>query len=295
MFAKPHLFLAVCLLFTGAAFAQSTATIQGTVVDASGATVPNAAVAVRNQNTGEERTTQTDAAGVYVVHSLPVGAYRVEVKSAGLQTTVASDLVLEVGGIVRQDFTLKVAATSETIEIKATAPVISEDPVSVGTVINQRTVQEIPLNGRHFVDLALLIPGSVTPPSNGFLTAPLRGQGSFAFNSAGAREDEINFMINGIQMSDMAQNQITFQPTINTIEEFKVDNSTFSAEYGRNSGAIVNIATRSGANDFHGEGFEFLRNDALDARNFFNFTSSSPPPFKRNQFGGNIGGPLHLP
>jgi hypothetical protein len=156
-------------------------------------------------------------------------------------------------------------------------------------------VQEIPLNGRHFVDLGLLIPGSVTPPQNGFLTAPLRGQGSFAFNTAGNREDTVNFQINGVNLNDMVQNQITFQPSINTVQEFKVDNSTFSAEYGRNSGAVVNIATRSGSNEFHGELFEFIRNDALDARNFFNFASPKPPPFKRNQFGGNIGGPLHLP
>ena len=119
-------------------------------------------------------------------------------------------------------------------------------------------MQEIPLNGRHFVDLGLLIPGSVTPPQNGFLTAPLRGQGSFAFNTAGNREDTVNFMINGVNLNDMVQNQITFQPSINTVSEFKVDNSTFSAEYGRNSGAIVNIATRSGTNDMHGEVFGVL-------------------------------------
>src|ERR1700736_5233229 len=286
-------FLAVCLLFTATVFAQSTATLQGTVADATGASVPNATVSVRNQNTGEERTTQTDAAGAYVAPSLPVGTYRLEVKAPGLQTTVASNLVLEVGASVRQDFTLKVAATSETIEIKATAPVVSEDPVSVGTVINQRTVQEIPLNGRHFVDLALLVPGTVTPPANGFLTAPLRGQGSFAFNSAGGREDSINYMINGVNMSDPVQNQITFQPTINTVQEFKVDNQTFSAEYGRNSGSIVNIATRSGTNEWHGEMYDFLRNSYFDARNFANtrqilsgsnLVSNPQAPFKRNQF-----------
>src|SRR5208283_2397072 len=142
--------------------------------------------------------------------------------------------------------------------------------VAASSVVNQTTVQEIPLNGRHFVDLALLVPGSVVPPANGFLTAPLRGQGSFAFNSAGAREDSINFMVNGINLSDPNQNQITFQPTIATVSEFKVDNSTFSAEYGRNSGSIVNIATRSGENTWHGEAYEFLRNNFFDARNFGN-------------------------
>src|SRR3979490_2110585 len=130
---------------------------------------------------------------------------------------------------------------------------------------------------------------TVTPPQNGFLSAPLRGQGSFAFNTAGNREDTVNFMINGVNLNDPAQNQITFQPSINTVSEFKVDNSTFSAQYGRNSGAIVNIATRSGTNELHGEAFEFLRNQRFDSRNRF---ATAKSPFKRNQFGANLGGPI---
>jgi outer membrane receptor protein involved in Fe transport len=290
--------LAISLIFSGAAFAQSTATIEGTILDATGAAIPNATVTIRNLGTGEERVVQTTDAGLYSVPSLSPGTYRVEVKAQGMQTKAAGDVVLEVGRTTRQDFTLSVAATSEVIEIHATTPVVEQSPVSIGTVINQRTVQEIPLNGRHFVDLALLIPGSVVPPTNGFLTAPLRGQGSFAFNSAGAREDSVNYMINGVNLSDPVQNQITFQPTINTIQEFKVDNQTFSAEYGRNSGSIVNIATRSGSNQWHGEAYEFLRNNYFDARGFTNTTelaNGSPnpqSPFKRNQFGGDGGGAI---
>ncbi len=226
--------------------------------------------------------------------ALPVGTYSVEVKVQGFKTQVADQVTVEVARTVVQNFQMDVGAISEQVLVSSDVPVIETATTSVGTVINQRTVQEIPLNGRHFVDLGLLIPGSVTPPQNGFLTAPLRGQGSFAFNTAGGREDTVNFMINGINLNDMVQNQITFQPSINTVQEFKVDNSTASAEYGRNSGAIVNIATRSGSNDYHGELFEFLRNEKLDARNFFD-RSTEPPPFKRNQFGFNIGGPLNLP
>src|SRR5205085_12437400 len=134
----------------------------------------------------------------------------------------------------------------------------------------QTTVQNIPLNGRHFVDLALLTPGTVVPPANGFLTAPLRGQGSFGVNTAGTREDTVNFQINGINLNDMGNGQITFQPSINTVSEFKMDNSTPSAEYGRNAGGIINVGTRSGTNQLHGEVFDFVRNEAFDARNFFN-------------------------
>ena len=276
---------------SGLASAQSTATLRGTVTDPQGAVTPGASIVIRNQDTGVERTVFSDESGVYVAPSLPPGRYRLEVQLQGFQTqakevqvgpaeTIAVDLKLGVSGVVEQ------------INVTASVPVIETATTSVGQVISQKTVQEIPLNGRHFVDLGLLIPGSITPPQNGFLSAPLRGQGSFAFNTAGNREDTVNFMINGVNLNDPAQNQITFQPSINTVSEFKVDNSTFSAEYGRNSGAIVNIATRSGANNVHGEAFEFFRDDSLDSRNYFNIAPAPQSPFRRNQFGANFGGPI---
>ncbi|MGP8246356.1 MAG: TonB-dependent receptor domain-containing protein [Bryobacteraceae bacterium] len=293
--------VSVLLMCASTAYPQSTGTITGTVVDPTGAAVPNAPITVHNKSTGEERRTATDASGVYAVPSLAVGTYSVEVKATGMAAMTAQNVVVPVGTTIRQDFTLQVATSNSVVEVEARAALVDTTGVSVGGVVNQQTVQEIPLNGRHFVDLALLIPGSVVPPSNGFLTAPLRGQGSFSFNSAGAREDSVNFMINGINLSDPNQNQITFQPTINTVAEFKADNGTFSAEYGRNSGTIVNIATRGGTNTWHAEAYEFLRNNDLDARNFSNptFVTSGGvlvpnvmAPFKRNQFGGDGGGAL---
>src|SRR5947208_2885181 len=287
------LLIAACVFMTGrVAFGQSTATLQGTVTDQKGAVVPNATITVRNQATSIERTAQTDSSGNYQVAALPVGTYSVVVQAQGFKSAAVSDLNVEVARTLVKDFQLEVGSLEQRVNITADTPVIETATTSVGQVINQRTVQEIPLNGRHFVDLGLLIPGSVTPPQNGFLTAPLRGQGSFGLNTAGGREDTVNFMINGVNLNDMVQNQITFQPSINTVQEFKADNSTFSAEYGRNSGAVVNIATRSGTNEWHGELFEFLRNDALDARNFFDIRK---PPFKRNQFGAALGGPVMLP
>ncbi len=262
------------------------------MTDATGAILPNAAVTVTNSSTGQKQTFKTDEAGIYAALSLSPGNYAVEVKAPGLQTTTALNVVVAVSTTVRQDFTLTVASASQTVEIQATTPVIETTSASVGSVVNGKTVQEIPLNGRHFVDLALLVPGTVTPPQNGFLTAPLRGQGSFSFNSAGGREDTVNFMINGVNMNDISQNQITFQPTVNTVEEFKIDNSTFSAEFGRNSGSIVNIATRAGTNQIHGEAYDYLRNNALDARNYINPVGVPQSPFKRNQFGGDIGFPI---
>jgi hypothetical protein len=280
------------LLLAVPARAQSTATLQGTVTDAQGAAVPGVTVTARNAATGVERSTVTDARGSYQLASLPVGVFRVQATAPGFQTQVVSDLPLQVANIAVQNFQLKVGGVTEETTVTAESPVIESSTISVGQVITQRTVQEIPLNGRHFVDLGLLIPGSVAPQQNGFLTAPLRGQGSFAFNTAGNREDTVNFMINGINLNDQVQNQITFQPSINTVSEFKVDNSSLSAEYGRSSGAVVNIATRSGTNSLHGEVFEFFRHQDLDARNFFNAASQPQSPFKRHQFGANLGGPI---
>ncbi len=285
----------------------TTGTIQGTVTDASGAVIPNASVTVTNPALGFDQTIQTDTRGNYVARSLPLGTYTVEVKAPGLQVQKASGVEVAVSTTTVQNFSLKVASSTEVVEVTAETPVIESSTSAVGQTIDQKVVQDIPLNGRHFVDLALLTPGTVIPPQNGFLTAPLRGQGSFGIVSAGTREDTTNFMVNGINLNDTANGQLTFNPTIATVSEFKINNQTPSAEFGRNSGAQVNIATRSGTNAFHGEAYEFLRNEALDARNYFNreqapsfvaatnsvnFTHQNINPFKRNQFGGDLGGPI---
>ncbi|MBV8732829.1 MAG: TonB-dependent receptor, partial [Acidobacteriia bacterium] len=289
-------FLLALITFFGLADnarAQSTASLQGTITDASGAVLSGAKIVVRNQQTGEERTVTSDSAGVYVVPSLAVGMYRVTVSASGMQTVVANNVLLEVGQATAQNFSLGVASASQAVEVQGAAPVVSSETVTLGEVMDQQTVQEIPLNGRHFLDMGFLIPGSVTPPQNANLAAPLRGQGFFGFNTAGAREDTVNFMVNGINVNDFGGgNQITFQPTIGTIDEFKVDNSTFTAEYGFKSGAIVNMATRSGTNQFHGEIYEYVRNHDFDARNFGNPIGLPQAAFHRNQFGGNVGGPI---
>jgi hypothetical protein len=276
----------------GSAFAQSTGTITGTVYDATGSVIPNTPVTVRNQGTGAERLTSTDSSGIYLVPSLPVGKYRVEVKATGMQPMAATDLDVDVATVTREDFTLKVSTATTVIEIIGVPPLVDSSTSSVGAVVDQKTVQELPLNGRHFVDLAQQVVGSVVAPANGFLTAALRGQGSFSFNSAGARETSVNFMVNGVNLNDPNQNQITFQPPISTIEEFKIDNQTYGAEYGRNSGSIMNMATRAGTNQWHGDLLEYLRNNDLDARNFTNPVGGLMNPFHRNQFGGNGGGPI---
>jgi hypothetical protein len=275
-----------------AAMAQSTATLRGTVTDPTGAAVFGATVLVRSQTTSLERTTQTDAAGAYLVPELLPDIYRIEVSASGFQKLVIKDLKLAVASTVTEDVRLQVGAVTQQIEVSGGAPLVDTSTVSVGQVINNKTVQDIPLNGRHFVDLVNLVPGTVTAPQNGFLVDPLAGLGQLGVDTAGQRENTTNWLVNGINLNDEVQNQVTFQPSIDTVAEFKVDNSTFPAEYGRNSGAIVNIATRSGTNQYHGEAFEYIRNNFFDARNYFNPVSIPQSKFNRNNFGADFGGPI---
>ena len=279
-------------LLSASVSAQSTASIQGRVVDQAGAVVAGALVTALHQATGLARVAASDDEGSYLIAALPIGVYQLRVQASGFQSQVVASLVVEVARSVVQDFELHIGDISQQAVVTSTPNLVERTTISVGHVMDKRMVQEIPLNGRYFLDLGLLVPGSVTSPQGAFSGAPMRGLGSLAINTAGNREEAVNYMINGITLNNETFSTISFQPSINAIQEFKVDNSTFSAEYGQNSGAIVNIATRSGTNQFHGELFEFLRNDALDARNFFNFTSTEPPPFKRNQFGGYLGGPI---
>jgi hypothetical protein len=171
-------------------------------------------------------------------------------------------------------------------------PLVDRASATVGHVVTAATVQKIPLNGRHFIDLGLLVPGSVAPSQTGFSSRPIRGVGALAFNTTGNREEAVGFVVNGVSTNNLTFGSLIFEPPLTSIEELKVDNSAFGAEHGHVSGAIVNVVTRSGTDRFHGEAFEFFRNDALDARNFFELTSEDPHPFERNQFGGSIGGPI---
>lgn len=272
--------------------AQSTASIDGQVIDQHGAVVPGVRIIARCPTIGVEREATSDHSGRYQLAALPVGDYSIGASANGFKTQLVEGLRIEVGRRITQVFQLEAGDVSEQVTVTSTNEAIELSTISVGHVIDQRMVKDIPLNGRYFLDLGLLVPGSVIPPQGAFSSAPIRGLGSFSITTAGSREETLNYIINGISLNNLTNSSITFQPSIGAVQEFKVDNSTFSAENGQSSGAVVNIATRSGGNEFHGELFEFFRNDALDARNFFTFTANQPPPFKRNQFGGQLGGPI---
>ncbi|GAA3762231.1 TonB-dependent receptor [Terriglobus aquaticus] len=288
----PFLALAAVLAAPALTFAQSTATLSGTVKDPSGAALPGAQVVIRNLGTGVERTLTSDGAGQYVAPSLAPGDYSVSVTATGFGTFTVQRLTLAVDAHANLDAPLTISSSGETVQVESTAALIDSESITVGQVIDRVTVQEVPLNGRHFLDLTVLTPGGVTAPANGSLTSPSRGLGANSFVTAGNREDSVNFQINGVNLNDMVQNQITFQPSINTTSEFKINNQTFSAEYGRSSGSVVNVSTRSGTNAFHGEVFDYIRNEALDARNYFSPAGTRMPALKRHNFGAALGGPI---
>ena len=272
------------------AYAQSTATLSGTVKDPSGAALAGTQIVIRNLGTGIERTVTSDGAGQYVAPSLAPGDYTVRATATGFAAFTVQRLTLAVDARATLDLPLAVSSAGETVQVEGSAPLIDSESITVGQVIDRLTVQEVPLNGRHFLDLTVLTPGGVTAPANGSLTTPSRGLGANSFVTAGNREDSVNFQINGVNLNDMVQNQITFQPSINTTSEFKINNQTFSAEYGRSSGSVVNVSTRSGTNTFHGEVFDYIRNEALDARNYFSPAGTRMPALKRHNFGGALGG-----
>ena len=298
------LFVSLLGALSISAFGQSTGSLSGIVTDPTGAVVPGAQVKIHSLATGADRTLVTDSAGLYVAPSLQPGDYQVQAVAPGFSTDTVQKVTLEVDQQESVNLKLAVASAGDTIQVETAGAQIESVTMTVGQVIDRATVQELPLNGRHFLDLTVLTPGGIVANSSGSLTGTSRGLGANSFDSAGNREDSINFQINGVNLNDMSQNQITFQPSISTTSEFKIDNSTFSAEYGRSSGSIVNVATRSGTDKFHGEAFDYFRNEALDARNYFNRSfnpatglalvgsTGDKAPLKRNNFGGTFGGPI---
>lgn len=273
-------------LFATTLLAQTpTASLTGYVQDASGATLRGAAVAVRNTATGIAHQTKTDASGEYQFLQLPPAVYEVTASAEGFQSEIQAGVVLEVDQHARTNFVLKVGKISETVEVASEAALTDTESAAVGSVIDNQKVLELPVNARTFYSLALLAPGVALPAQNS--TLGYRG----GFDVAGSKETWNSFSLNGVDDNDEAINGPAYRPSIEAIQEFKVLTGVYSAEYGRTSGGQVVVVTKSGGNDFHGDAFEFLRNQLFDARNYFNSIGTTPP-FHRNQFGGTLGGPI---
>ena len=284
---KSNLLIALFLLVPVAAVAQThRASLRGTVYDPNHAAIPGAKVSVTRVATGDVRTTTTNDKGEYGVSSLPSGVYRVEVEMASFRRHDERIEIL-VNQDQRLDVTLGVSGPETTIDSTDEAQLKKDSP-SLGSVIENRQVTGLPLDGRNFYELSLLVPGAV-PPAQGSAGSV---RGDFAFSVNGAREDANNFLLDGVYNVDPKLNTFGVRPSVDAIREFEMLTSTYDASFGRNPGAQVNVILKSGSNDFHGSLFEFHRNAALDARNFFAPASEPKPKYIRNQFGGAVGGPI---
>jgi len=293
--------LLTCLLLLTAAVSAQTfrGTILGTVTDATGAVVSGAQVTVRNANTGLERVTLTSADGSYSVPELPIGSYDVTVRQTGFQAAVTKGVQVDVSSERRVDAALKAGEVSQQVEVSGESlPQVETSTNDLGGVLTSKNVENLPVNGRDYTKLIFLNPGVAGSPDQ--ITDSPGSFGEFSMNGARGRSN--NYLLDGTDMNDGYRND----PAINQGGVFAVPSailpidaigemrvlSNFQPEYGRNAGAVVNIVTKSGSNDIHGGGFEYFRNDALDARNYFNTTDQHRAPFHNNQFGGSIGGPI---
>lgn len=298
-FALPALMLAVALLTSGVQRLDAqaiTAKLVGTVTDPSGAAVPGATVTVTNQATNAKRSDAANEVGSYEFSFLTVGTYTVSVESEGFQRSRVTNISLDVEQVARVDLTLQIGEVSEVVSVEADALTLQTEDAVVGTVIDSKKVVDLPLNGRSFIQLAQLTPG-VVPGTPGSITVRRRrgsvGQ-DVGMSANGARDTQNRFYYDGIEAMDLDSYSFSFSPSIDAIEQFKVQSSTYSAEVGGAPGGQVNVMTKSGGNSFHGGAWWFNRNDAFAALPAFtpNTPDAKPPKLNRNQYGANIGGPI---
>jgi hypothetical protein len=294
--------LIACLAFCAlSVYAQvGTAELSGTVSDPSGAAVGNAKVTATNAATNLERSTTTDSNGNYIIQLLPPGDYALNVEGAGFRKFIQRGITLQVNQQAQIDATLQVGQVSETIEVTAAAPLIQSQASSLGTVVSEKLVNQLPLNGRNFIQLAVLSPGvnGVGFSASGTIMSGTRPDdrrpGTEIFSN-GNREGSNNFLYDGIDNNERLTLSIVLRPAVEAVREFKIQTNLYSADVGRNSGAVVDVISKSGTNKLHGSLFEFLRNSAMDARNFFSPKGTAFPSFRLNQFGGSLGGPVVIP
>src|ERR1700716_4388502 len=291
--------LILSILFSIPTRAQvAGATLSGTITDPSGSVVGQADLTVKNVATGVTTKVTTNADGFYTASNLLPGEYSVTIAAPGFTTEERTGILLTVGAQQVFDLALHVAgASKEMIIVTAEVPAIQLTSSDIGAVVNATTVRELPLNGRSWTDRAQLQPGvNAIHPQPDFSAGTDRGNRGFGqqLTISGARPQQNNYRLDGVSLNDYANggpgSALGGNLGVDAIQEFSVLTSNYSAEYGKTSGGVVNAVTRSGTNQFHGSAYEFIRNSALDARNFFD--GPQIPPFKRNQFGGSIGGPI---
>ena len=275
-------------------YGQATGIISGTVSDATGSAVAGAKVVVTAPAMGVTRDSTTDESGHYLVHLLPVASFTVHVEFTGFQPAEQKDVRLQVDEHREVDFRLVPASLKESVEVTATAVAVETTNPTLGQVITSQQVAELPLNGRDFVQLATLTPGTTTETNpNSFFTggasSEVAARGSFSLSVGGSRANSTDWLYDGNDNNELTAGGISILPSIDAIQEFKVLTYNYSAEYGTRAGPTVLVTSKSGTNAFHGSLFEFFRNTDLDARSFF---AANTEQFNLNQFGGSLGGPI---
>jgi hypothetical protein len=294
------LILGLCLVNLRSLHAQvAGGTLSGTITDPSGAAVANAQVTIKNSATGVARAVTTNTEGLYSAANLLPGDYEIAVSAPGFNTETKKGITINVGSQPVFNLALQIGSVSNSVEVTTEAPTVQLTSSDISATVSATTVRELPLNGRSWTDLAALQPGVdtiQTQPS--FASGADRGNRGFGqqLTISGARPQQNNYRLDGISLNDYANGApgsvLGGNLGVDAIQEFSVLTSNYSAEYGKTSGGVVNAITRSGNNAFHGSAYEFLRNSALDARNYFEDPTQPKAPFRRNQFGGTLGGPI---
>jgi hypothetical protein len=291
-----------CLLLLGVlrpvtAYAQATGSLAGLVTDQSSAVMPGVTVEATNTATGQVRNTVTGPDGYYTLPLLQPGRYDVKATLAGFKPVVRQGIEVSVGDTSRADIKLTVGGLEESVNVSAETPLVETSHATLGITIDQQKVVELPLNGRNFTQLGTLIPGVVAPPGGlggaaGDATPGGFGAATAGFNVNGMRNQSNNFLLDGASNNDTFNTGFVMRPPPDAIQEFKIQTHSYSAEFGRNAGSVVNVVTRGGTNQVHGAAWEFNRDDKFQARNFFAPTTQAKPKLKQNQFGGTLGGPI---
>jgi hypothetical protein len=289
--------LALLLALPSAARAQATGTISGVVTDPSGAVLPGVTVEAKSEGTGQLRTTTTSDEGFYTVPLLSPGQYEVKASLSGFNTVTRSHVRVSVTETARVNLAMQLGSVTENVTIIGEAPLVETANGTLGIVIDEKKVVDLPLNGRNFTQLGTLIPGVVAQPTNlggaaGDATPLGFGNLTGAFSVNGMRSQSNNFLLDGASNNDTFNTGFILRPPPDAIQEFKILTHSYNAEYGRNAGSVVNVVTKSGSNAWHGAGWEFHRDDALEARNFFAPANQPKPVLKQDQFGAGVGGPI---
>ena len=286
-----------CLLLPSLATAQATGAISGAITDESSAVMPGVTIEVANTGTGQTRTAVSGSDGYYSVPQVQPGSYSVKATLSGFRPVTRTGIVVSVGDTSRVDIRMAVGGVQESVTVSGQSPLVETAHATLGITIDQQKVVELPLNGRNFAQLGTLIPGVLAPPSGlggqtGDATPGGFGATTASYNVNGMRNQSNSFLLDGTNNNDTFNTGFVMRPPPDAIQEFKIETHSYTAEFGRNAGAVVNVVTKSGSNELRGSGWEFNRSDALQARNYFAPANQPKPALKQNQFGAAAGGPI---